>query len=106
MLTLLTKDNVKYAGRTLLQGDVLFLSLSGSGVAFEYEGRGLTLTLQGGCASEIPDNQANYARIAVYVDEERVCDLQLSKPKTILRVAESAVSKKSLILSETFCRRV
>ena len=97
MLTLLTKDNVKYVGRTLLQGDVLLLSLSGSGVAFEYEGRGLTLTLQGGRASEIPDNQANYARIAVYVDEERVCDLQLSKQKTSLRVAESAVSKKSLI---------
>lgn len=89
--------NVKYIGRTLLSKDRLYLYLSGSGMEFEYEGNGLTLTLLGGSAAELPDNEQNYARIAVYVDDVRNFDLQLSSKETKLRVAESAERKKSVI---------
>ena len=84
-----TKDNVKHLGRGILFSDLLFLSLSGSGIEFEYEGKGLTLTLIGGAAASYPDNDANYARMAVYVDDKRVSDLQLSSAETKLRIAES-----------------
>lgn len=93
----LNAENVKYLGRTVLWKDTLFLSLSGSGIEFEYEGCGLTLTLLGGSASEIPDNQANYARMAIYVNDKRVYDLQLSSAETTLRLAESAQPEKSVI---------
>lgn len=92
-----TKDNVKHLGRGILFSDLLFLSLSGSGIEFEYEGKGLTLTLIGGAAASYPDNDANYARMAVYVDDKRVSDLQLSSAETKLRIAESPEKKHSVI---------
>lgn len=97
MNVMLTGENVKYLGRTILSDDCLYLSLSGSGIEFEYEGNGLELTLLGGSASELPDNDANYARMAIYVDEKRVFDLQLSARETKLLIAESPVRKKSVI---------
>jgi lysophospholipase L1-like esterase len=93
----LNTQNVKHLGRTILMKDTLFLSLSGSGMEFEYEGRGLTLTLLGGGASVVPDNEANYARMAIYVDDERVYDIQLSAAQTTFRLAESAQPTKSVI---------
>ncbi|MBO4749230.1 MAG: GDSL family lipase [Lachnospiraceae bacterium] len=91
------ENTVKYIGRTVIAKDCLLLSLSGSGIEFEYEGKGLTLTLLGGSASQIPENEGNYARMAVYVDGVRVHDLQLKQCETRLRVAESETTKKSVI---------
>ena len=91
------KTNVKLLGRSMLFGDDLLLSLSGSGIEFEYEGCGLKLTLLGGEAATYPDNEANYARMAVYQNEERVADLQLSAGETSLRIAESPVPQRSVI---------
>lgn len=93
----LTPENVKYIGRTVLFEDTLFLSLSGSGIAFEYTGCGLTLSLIGGSASEIPENDGNYARIAVYVNDKRAADTQISSPAVSLRIAESTGPQTSVI---------
>ncbi|MBP5281176.1 MAG: hypothetical protein J6Z22_01610 [Lachnospiraceae bacterium] len=92
-----TDANIKLIGRTKLFSDTLFLSLSGSGIEFEYEGQGLTLTFLGGSASQIPENDANYARIAIYVDDVRVKDFQLSSGEMTQTVAESAQKKRSVI---------
>ena len=97
MYVTLDNTNAKQLGRTILSEGIVYLSLSGSGIEFEYEGCGLTLTLLGGSASELPDNQANYARMAIYVNEERVYDIQLSSAETKLRLAEGAQPKKSVI---------
>ena len=97
MKIICNENSVKYLGRTILKGDDLFLSLSGSGIAFVYEGKGLDLTLLGGGAALVPDNDGNYARMAVYVDDARVYDLQLQAPKTTLRVAESAEKETHVI---------
>ena len=97
MKMICSDDHVKYVGRTILSKDVLFLSLSGSGMEFEYEGMGFTLALLGGCAAELPDNSANYARMEVCVDGRRVWDGQLSQKETRLRIAESDFPKKSRI---------
>ena len=93
----LKKENVKMLGRTMLFSDTLFLSLSGSGIEFQYTGRGLTLTILGGSAAEIPDNSANYVRIAVFQDDVRVLDTQITAKETVLRLAESSEEKTSTL---------
>lgn len=93
----LNEMNVKYLGRAVLVNDTLFLSLSGSGFEFQYTGCGLTLSLTGGSASEIPDNEGNYARFAIYVNGTRVTDAQLSSSSITLKVAESAEPVTSTI---------
>ena len=85
----ITDENVKMIGRTKLFNDICLLSLSGSGIEFTYTGKGLTLTLLGGAAALLPDNQGNYARIAIYVDGQRVIDTQLSAAESSFRLAES-----------------
>ncbi len=71
---ILTKDNVKRIGRNLLVGDVLWTALSASGVAFEFEGKQLVLTIQGSNNALMQDNDINYARVAVFVNDVRVVD--------------------------------
>lgn len=93
----LNEQNLKLLGRTLPYEDRLLLSLSGTGVEFDYTGCGLDITLRAGSASEIPDNDANYARIAVYVDDTRVIDMQLSSSGTVLHIAESDTARTSRI---------
>lgn len=92
----LQKENIKLLGRTMLFSDTLFLSLSGSGIEFSYTGKGLTLTLAGGNAAEYPDNDANYARIAIYQDEKRIVDTQLSAHETTFRLGENETAKTSV----------
>lgn len=92
----LSKKNVKLIGRTMLFSDTLFLSLSGSGIEFEYTGKGFTLTLQGGCAAALSDNGANYARIAIYQNDVRIMDRQISEKTLSLRLGESDERKTSI----------
>ena len=95
MIVRLTKENVRPIGRTMLFDDLLFLSLSGSGIEFEYTGRGFTLTLVGGSAAEIPDNTGNYARIAVYQNGDRIVDTQLSSKESSFRLGENVQMQTS-----------
>lgn len=92
----LIKENVKLIGRSMVFDDMLFLSLSGSGIEFEYTGKGFDLTLVGGSASEVLDNESNYARIAIYQNDKRIIDTQLSAKETTLRLGESETSKTSV----------
>ena len=101
MKLLLTPDHISYIGRTKLFGDMLFLSLSGSGIAFEYKGAGLTFTLTAGSAGSIPGNDVNYARVAVYLNDERIIDTQLSKPETLLKITPPDPSKTTTTTTTT-----
>lgn len=74
MKVALTEENVTLTGRTYREGDTVWLALSGTGVAFDYTGKRLTVTVVGGAVAEIPDNGINYARFAVYADGKRVMD--------------------------------
>lgn len=73
----LTEENVKLVGRTYLEEDTLWLSMSGTGISFEYTGKELSLTLIGDGAATTENNDANYARFAVCINGERVLDEQL-----------------------------
>lgn len=87
----LTSENVKLVGRTWLNEDALWLALSGSGIDFEYTGKKLDITVLGdGAASGGIDNQA---RIAFYVDGERVVDEMVNSPEETFTVFESAEAK-------------
>ena len=80
----LTNNNVKHLGRTMLFGDTLFLSLSGSGIEFNYRGKGFNITFVGGSATEVADNEANLARIRIYINERIYKDFLLDeKLKTV-----------------------
>ena len=92
----LTKENVKRIGRSLFFSDTLFLSLSGSGIEFEYTGKGFLLTLVGGSAALLPDNSGNYARVAIYQDGVRILDTQLTAAETAIRLGESETEKASI----------
>lgn len=74
----LTPQSVKRLGRTLLQDDILWLALSGSGIEFTYEGRYLEICLQG---DDHTAADADLARIAVYINNERVLDEMIRSPQ-------------------------
>ena len=97
MDTALTKNTVKMLGRTKLFGDTLLLSLSGSGIEFEYTGEGLTLTFIGGEAALLPDNEANYARIGIYVNQDLTEDFALNAAEITKTVAKSNTPETSVI---------
>ena len=65
MKVALTEENVTLTGRTYREGDTVWLALSGTGVAFDYTGKRLAVTVVGGAVAGIPDNGINYARFAV-----------------------------------------
>ena len=93
----LTSENVKLLGRTVLFEDMLLLSLSGSGIEFEYTGKGLTLTFIGGEASEIPNNQGNQARIGIYVNGQLKEDFLLNERKIEKRITAVSGEGTSVI---------
>ncbi|MGN0691401.1 MAG: GDSL-type esterase/lipase family protein [Oscillospiraceae bacterium] len=83
----LTEDTVKLNGRTELIDDTLWCAFSGTGADFIYTGKGLDITIAGdGAATVGSDNQA---RVAVYVNGERVVDEMIDSAEKTFRVAES-----------------
>ena len=101
----LCEENVKLLGRTYMIDDTLWLSLSGSGVDFSYMGKKLSMTVVGDGASTISGNDTNYARLAVYVDGERVIDDMINSSEKSYTIFESdkekTVSVQIIKLSET-----
>lgn len=102
---IMNSDSVKLVGRTYLQNDVLWLGFSGTGAEFTYTGKKLDLSFVGDEASKIEGNKDNYARVAVYVDGERVVDEMISQAEKTVEVFKSDESKsvgvKIIKLSET-----
>ena len=84
----LTDKNVKLLGRTVSFGDTLLLSLSGSGIEFEYTGKGFDITFTGGEAAALKDNEANYARIGIYVDGIVAKDFLLDRKELTIHIKD------------------
>lgn len=98
-------SNVKQLGRTQLIDETLWLAFSGTGADFDYTGKKLDITLKGDGSSLLPKGGENCARVAIYVDGERVIDDMIDKPEEVYTVFESDESKtvnvKIVKLSET-----
>lgn len=86
---ILKAENVKKIGRSLLVGEVLWTALSGSGVAFNFVGKKLVVTIQGSDNARIENNNTSYARLAVYVNGDRVVDDMMDCEKKTYTVADS-----------------
>ena len=84
----LTDKNVKLLGRTMLFDDTLLLSLSGSGIEFEYTGKGFDITFIGGEAAELKNNDVNYAHIAIYADGIKAKDFLLDQKELTVHFGE------------------
>lgn len=99
----LNSENVKLVGRTHLIDDVLWLAFSGTGAEFVYEGKKLDITFVGDNASL--GGADNQARVAVYVDGERVVDEMINDVEKTFTAFENAEAKKVNVqiikLSET-----
>lgn len=88
----LTADTAKLVGRTYLNDDILWTAFSGSGVEFTYTGKKLDITVIGDYASTA-GNDENYARVAIYIDGERVVDDMLNEKEKTYTAFEGDTAK-------------
>lgn len=101
-----TSENVKALGRTMLTDDnMLWLAFSGSGAEFTFNGTKAEVVIAGDDNAEKPDNEDNLARIAIYVNGERVVDDMIDHAEETYTVFESETPAecdvKIVKLSET-----
>ena len=75
------EENVKQIGRTELIDDTLWCALSGSGAEFLVSASRAEITVAGDNIAVISDNDSNYARYAIYVNDEKVVDEVMNKPE-------------------------
>lgn len=97
-------SNVKKLGRTYELEDSLWLTFSGSGAEFSFNGTKATVTIEGddNAASADKDNQA---RVAIYLNGERVVDEMITRPSQKFEVLNTDTAQDCTVsivkLSET-----
>lgn len=75
--------NVKFLGRTYFNKDILWMGFTDSGVEFEVNAKRLDVTFAGDSGSNIRKDNGSAARVAVFVNGERMLDeMLLGKEKT------------------------
>ncbi|MGN0643279.1 MAG: SGNH/GDSL hydrolase family protein [Huintestinicola sp.] len=84
-----SSEYVKALGRTYLDEDVLWLGYSGSGAAYTFTGTKCTVTVKGDSTATQADYADGYARIAIYVNGERVVDDMVNEAEKVYTVIES-----------------
>lgn len=94
-------ENVKPLGRTLFDEGLLWCAFSGTGAEFNCTGSECTVTIHGDRVSESESNDGNYARVAIYVDGERVVDDMINSPEKTYTFATDNSDVKIVKLSET-----
>ncbi|MBQ3842439.1 MAG: GDSL family lipase [Ruminiclostridium sp.] len=99
---LIHENDMKLTGRGTYDEDgIYWCALSGSGFECHYKGHGLNIKLVGDKAAELPDNDANQVRYALYVDGERKIDGMLdSITKTLSLEGDIDADIKLIKLSE------
>lgn len=99
------EENVKPLGRTKLVDDTLWLAFSGSGAEFTFNGTKASVTIAGDVNAANANNEDNQARIAIYVNGERVVDDMINAAEETYTVFESDTPQdcdvKIVKLSET-----
>lgn len=96
---------VKLLGRTFYEDGLLWCAYSGSGAEFTVSGTKCEIDIHGDAVSESDSNDGNYARIAIYVDGERVIDDMLNAPEKTYTAFEGTETREATVkivkLSET-----
>ena len=84
---IINEKNVKLTGRGTYDEDgIYWCALSGSGFECHFTGSYLAITLVGDGAAEIPDNDLNWARYAIYVNGIRVMEGLLNNFTTVRKI--------------------
>lgn len=100
-----TKENAKLLGRTAYMDDILYCAFSGTGIEFTFTGTKCSITVQGDSGCTNPANADSHARIAIYVNGERVIDDMVDKEEEVYSVIDSETEVNATIslvkLSET-----
>ena len=93
---IVNEENVKITGRGIHDEDFNFwCALSGSGFECHFKGRELTIKLIGDKAAELPSNDENWARYAVYVNGIRTTEGLLDRVvKTIPVICATKYSEE------------
>lgn len=94
-------ENVKPLGRTLFDEGLLWCAFSGTGAEFTCTGSECTVKIQGDRVSQSSSNDGNYARIAIYVDGERVIDDMIDQPEKSYTFQAENADVRIIKLSET-----
>lgn len=88
-------ENVRLIGRVMPLEDTLWMALSGTGIEFSVTGTKASITFVADDTwNGVPENRA---RVAVYVDGERVEDTLLSKTETTVTAFSSEKSETHII---------
>lgn len=93
----LTEENVKLLGRTYFDGEKLFCALSGSGAEFTFNGTKCSVVVTGDSNAMSPTAADNQARVAIYVNGERVVDDMVDNIQETYDVFESDTPETAVI---------
>ena len=93
----LTEENVKLLGRTYFDGEKLYCALSGSGAEFTFNGTKCSVVVTGDSNAMSPSGADNQARVAIYVNGERVVDDMVDNIQEVYDVFESDTPKEATI---------
>ena len=93
----LDSKNAKQLGRTEIIDDVVWCAYSGTGVEFSYKGPALDITIQGDGAAYT--GSGNEARVAVYLDGQRVIDEAINESEKVLNVITEDTGDKEVVVS-------
>jgi len=77
-------------GRTAINNNMLWCSLSGTGTEFKFTGKNASVTIAGDSTSENKYDPNNQARIAIYVNGERVVDDMIDEPEKTYNIINSS----------------
>ena len=101
----LKEENFKELGRTYYDEGKIYCALSGTGVEFTFTGTACSVTVAGDSSSTNSSQTDNQARVAVYVDGERVVDDMIDSAEKTYDVfksdSEKEVDVKIVKLSES-----
>ena len=101
----LKEENFKELGRTYYADGRIYLALSGTGVEFTFTGTACSVTVEGDSSSTNSSQADNQARLAVYVNGERVVDDMIDNAEETYEVFKSdsqqSVDVKIIKLSES-----
>ena len=101
----LKEENFKELGRTYYLDNKIYCALSGTGAEFTFTGTACTVTVEGDNNSTNPSSKDAHARVAIYVNGERVIDDMIDNAQETYEVfksdSEQDVDVKIVKLSES-----
>lgn len=90
----ITESSVKKCGRTYLNEDVLWMSLSCTGIEFEADGSFCDITFVGDKNAGEPWGDDVQTRMAIFVDDKLAADFLMNKREKTLKVFDGEVGKR------------